>query len=368
MKIGFYSDLVLHNDMSIDANMEKKLFETTFNCANLECVIYSGEKKSSKKGICLYSKADDVGFLKKYNFHLVNLANNHIMDFGKQGLKQTLDCLEMKGIHNFGAGENSEVAYSPYVMEYEGESYAFWGFAWRYTGAVLAGRNKPGVAGVIKEKIKAAIGPYKSCDHRIAYFHFGTEFEDYPEPYLKDMIEELFAEDYLDLVLGNHPHCIQGVCKKKIGDREKTCFYSMGNFILPEEEYFKGRIKYPPKSHIGYGVLYDSKKDTCEVVPYKINENGTEVSLISEEEMGELLEKYSEPLKLGSQEYRCFYKQNRNNKKRYISINNDIVNNLMINGIILKFNVIYNLKDICKKGLRIFGYEINRGRKVKRAN
>jgi len=364
MKIGFYSDLVLHDDIMIDGKIERKLLESNFNCANLECPIYTGEKGGQKRGICLYSKAKDVSFLKKYNINMVNLANNHIMDFGIDGLKETMSCLEKNGIHFFGAGNNQEKAYKPCIINCGEETVAFWGFSWSDAGTVIAKKNKAGAAGVLKEKIKTAIEPYMGCDKKIAYFHFGVEFEDYPEPFLKDMIEELLEQNYLDLVLGNHPHCIQGIYEKDVNNEKKLCFYSMGNFVIPEEEYYKGRISYPEKSHVGFGVIYETETREYEMIPYKIDASGRRVEHLSLEEFEEKIAEYSKPLNQSYPEYKAFYKEVRNRKNRYVYSRNEFFNGIVFGLSHFRYIIIFEVKSMIKRIFRLFGYDIASGRKI----
>ena len=62
MKIGFYSDCVLGDEMVIDEKLQKKLICTDINVLNLEYILFTGVKKSKKDSICLYSKAKDFSF------------------------------------------------------------------------------------------------------------------------------------------------------------------------------------------------------------------------------------------------------------------------------------------------------------------
>lgn len=360
MKIGFYSDLVLGKDMALDSVIDRRMRETDLNFVNLECPLYSGKKVSRKKGVCLYSKADDLSFLSQYNVKAVNLANNHMMDFGPKGLQETMDKLDASGIAYFGAGESEEKACRPYFVSDGKKKIMITGFSWKYTGSVPAQKKTYGVAPISLEKIKRILEPYKAYDKKIAYFHFGTEFENFPEPYLKKLIEELLEEDYLDMVIGNHPHCIQGIYHKNVCGKEKVCFYSLGNFMIPEEEYYKGTLRYPEKSRLGFGVIYDSDKDGWELLPYHIEKRGKSLQASSMEELEEKIEAYSKPLYLSYAEYRQYYKKNRENKGRPLFWSNDTVNMLVSIPFITKARCFYFIYTSIKKMLWIAGFRIVR--------
>ena len=119
----------------------------------------------------------------------MNIANNHIMDFGFPGLQETLYKLKNEKIHFFRAGMNEEDAYQPYILTDECEEcVVVFGFCSKYTGAVLVKEdNKAGVAGIQIKKIKEWLQAYKEFEHRIAYLHFGNEYEELPRYYMKQM-------------------------------------------------------------------------------------------------------------------------------------------------------------------------------------
>lgn len=101
--------------------------------------------------------------------------------------------------------------------------------------------------------------------------HFGTEYEDYPEPYQKDIIDRLIKMDLVDIIIGNHPHCIQGYEDKKVKNKRKLIFYSLGNFILPEVKYDNKKLDFPNKSNFGFFVNIDFKNNLhYEIIPYKL--------------------------------------------------------------------------------------------------
>ena len=165
-------------------------------------------------------------------------------------------------------------------------------------------------------------------------------------------------EGYLDLIIGNHPHCIQGVFEKKENGNIKRCFYSLGNFILPEEEYHKGKLKYPPKSNLGFGIIYDTNTKEFEYVPYQIINQGREVKHSDKIELQQLLHTYSEPLKLQYKEYKKFYKINRYGKKRPMFVYSDSLNKLIVFPFLAKIYTRYAFVSCCKFLLNSFGFKV----------
>jgi poly-gamma-glutamate capsule biosynthesis protein CapA/YwtB (metallophosphatase superfamily) len=70
----------------------------------------------------------EVGGLVHAGFDVVSLANNHMMDWGGQGLRQTLSVIEGAGIAQCGAGQTAKAAREPAVIERNGISIAFLGY------------------------------------------------------------------------------------------------------------------------------------------------------------------------------------------------------------------------------------------------
>lgn len=168
--------------------------------------------------------------MKEAGFDAVSLANNHAIDYGRQGLLDTLDNVSQAGIGLFGAGHNEEEAYSPWVVEQGGKKFAFLGFSrivrsetWKAIG------DQPGVAETHQqERAVAAIKRAKETnDVVIVYPHWGTENTTKVEPYQRHLAQA-YIDAGADLIIGAHPHMLQGIEQYK----GKWIMYSLGNFIF----------------------------------------------------------------------------------------------------------------------------------------
>lgn len=168
--------------------------------------------------------------MKEAGFDAVSLANNHAIDYGRQGLLDTLDHVGQAGMGLFGAGRNEEEAYSPWVYEKDGKKFAFLGFSrivrsesWKAIG------DQPGVAETHqKERALAAIKRAKETnDVVIVYPHWGTENTTKVEPYQRNLAKA-YIDAGADLVIGAHPHMLQGIEMYN----GKWILYSLGNFIF----------------------------------------------------------------------------------------------------------------------------------------
>lgn len=161
---------------------------------------------------------------------IVSLANNHVLDFGQDVLSQTFDTLDQAGICYVGAGETVERASDWQTLEEGGTKVAFLS-ASRVIPVVDwdVRNNQPGVfttydPAMLVEQIEKAD---QENDMVIVYVHWGIEKAEMPEEYQRTMARQ-YIDAGADLVIGSHPHVLQGVEYYK----GVPVIYSLGNFMF----------------------------------------------------------------------------------------------------------------------------------------
>lgn len=195
-----------------------------------------------------------VTVLSDMGVDMVSLANNHILDYGREALEDTLNTLHQAGIPYGGAGMNYEEAKSLRIFEIKGKKL----------GVLCASRvipvsdwnataGKPGVfttydpTNLIKE-IKAA---KKQCDLVLVYVHWGVERQELPESYQQTMARQ-YIDSGADMVIGAHPHIWQGIEFYK----GKPIAYSLGNLIFSNTtETALLKIEISEENQMGLTVL-----------------------------------------------------------------------------------------------------------------
>lgn len=197
---------------------------------NLETPVTTGGVGAADKQFVFKGPPKALDALKKAGVDAVNLANNHTLDQGEDGLRDTLSHLTQRGIPYVGAGLNSKEAYSAQYFERKGIKIALLGFTrvipksdW------MAGKNKPGLASVYDsaEGLKAIAQAKKQADLVVVVVHWGKErIEQYDSK--QQSLGHSFIDAGADLVIGGHPHVLQGVEPYK----GKWIVYSTGNFIF----------------------------------------------------------------------------------------------------------------------------------------
>jgi len=189
--------------------------------ANLEGPISDkGTKVGSKYSFRM--KPEVAEALSKANINIVNLANNHIFDYGKIAFEDTLKNLEKNNINYFG---NS---YEPLIVEKEEVKIGFLGFS-DFLKHLKVKENKIGIA-VIDDNLSGIIKKAKEkVDILIISFHWGEEYKKIANERQRKLAK-IAIDSGADLVIGHHPHVIQNIEKYK----DKFIFYSLGNFIFDQ--------------------------------------------------------------------------------------------------------------------------------------
>ena len=164
---------------------------------------------------------------------IVSLANNHMFDHGEDALLDTLDTLAALNLPFVGAGRNIEEASAAHTFEREGMKITFLSATQieRLGNPDTRGATEtlPGVFrclndGLLCEKIKEAKA---SSDIVVAYVHWGTESTEKVDEHQKKLAKNI-AEAGADLIIGDHPHVLQGI--DTAGG--VPVIYSLGNYLF----------------------------------------------------------------------------------------------------------------------------------------
>ncbi|MGC9365550.1 MAG: CapA family protein [bacterium] len=206
------------------------LIDGDINYCNLETTVIAHNRLSAAdKSYCFRIHPNGVKHLCDIGFNLFSLANNHMEDYGKQGVVETVQNMkEISRYYNLaysGAGENLEQATRPSILEVRGYRIAFSSIGF---SGLPAYQSSPGVATpnyfeTICERLAA-----EDADYRILAMHRGQERDPYVQGYQMEIARRAMDEYGIDLVIGNHPHIAQAVEYRE----GKMAFYSLGNFLM----------------------------------------------------------------------------------------------------------------------------------------
>ncbi len=264
------------------------LKNSDFAVANLELPLTESNVPSTKTGPCLRGKPADLLVLKKAGLSAVSLANNHILDFGAQGLLDTLAAANAGDFPTFGAGKTADEAAKPFITSIKGWRIGFLSFAEEEFN--IAYHNTPG-ANLFDpyrslEQIRAA---KEQCDYLIVLYHGGIEHYEYPSPLLQKKCRAMVREG-ADLLLCQHSHCI-GTGESYQG---AEIIYGQGNAIFGQRRLERWNMGMLVTAYLEE----ESTSVSCRV--FEAGERG--ISFVSEEKNAARLQKMAEQSKCLSDE------------------------------------------------------------------
>ena len=153
---------------------------------------------------------------------IVNLGNNHILNFGQEGLSQTYRYLEDSGLPHFGYTQPAQEELSYVFKEINSITFGFVNYNQFVTGG--------------QEQAFSDIAEIRdSVEVLVVYTHWGNEYVQ-ENQVIKDLAHQ-FIDAGADLVIGSHPHVVQGV-EDYMG---KKTYYSLGNFVF--DQYFEEGVQ-----------------------------------------------------------------------------------------------------------------------------
>ncbi len=168
--------------------------------------------------------------LKFAGFDVLSLANNHIFDWGRLAMEDTLTKLKESQIEYVGAGFSKEEAFSPKIIEKKGTKIAFLAFSDLGEKSWEAKENSSGIVFLNKENLEKTIKDAKNkADIIVVSMHFGDEYKSQPNAQQK-YFAKLAVDLGANLVIGHHPHVVQPIEKYK----NSYIAYSLGNFIFDQ--------------------------------------------------------------------------------------------------------------------------------------
>lgn len=241
------------------------LFGSDLACANLETPVSPssppGFLPASILGpMALNSTPEMLDRITKggKGLSLFSTANNHCLDQGEAGLRETLEVLDARGLGHVGTARSPEERDAVVMVERGGVKLAFVSFTFALNWKALPeGReylanyvrlNRPDAdLGPIMAQVAAARAA--GADAVVACLHWSLEFESYPTRNVVAMGHRLI-ELGIDVIIGNHPHGIQPIERHSYvdratgGPREGLILYALGDLITVRDGIL-------PNSHLG---------------------------------------------------------------------------------------------------------------------
>ena len=218
-------------NQAFDQGLLEQMRNADIFMINNEFTFTSRGTPTVNKKFTFRANPGNVSMYEEMGVDIVSVANNHIYDYGEISLLDTLDTLEQAEIPYVGAGRNLQEAMTPVYYITNGMKIAFVSAtqiernsvpdtkeATQDSAGVLRCMNPDNLLLVIEEA-------KKNSDYVILYIHWGTESQEAID-WLQEQQAPIYAQAGVDLIIGDHPHCLQ----KMDSVEGVPVIYSLGNF------------------------------------------------------------------------------------------------------------------------------------------
>jgi hypothetical protein len=207
---GSFPDEVKKNGYEYIFKNVKSIFGSDdLTIVNLETTLTNATAMASKK-FRFKGSPDYTKIITSGSIEAVNIANNHIRDYLTKGYSDTVASLKNAGIGYFGYNNK-------YIKEIKGIRIGCLGYEGWNNNSSTKKAIKDDIAYLRKNGAKLII----------VSFHWGEERKYYPNSIQKEL-GKYTIDSGADLVLGHHPHVVQGIQTYK----GKNIVYSLGNFAF----------------------------------------------------------------------------------------------------------------------------------------
>ena len=220
-----------HGDDYLFSCIAETLRSADFVVANLEGPITSfnsmstGSTVGTPENFTFTFPTSTAELLYRHNIRLVSLGNNHILNFGREGLLQTKDWLERAGVDYFGdpdVGESERVT----RLMLRGIPFSFVNWSdWIPIGKPSASNGAGELGNSVVEQIGTEAGLGRIV---VVYTHWGEEYVP-PTERMKRLAHD-FVDAGAEIVIGSHPHIVQ----EHEVFKDKHIYYSLGNFVFDQ--------------------------------------------------------------------------------------------------------------------------------------
>jgi poly-gamma-glutamate synthesis protein (capsule biosynthesis protein) len=218
------------------AGVRDRLRAADVAVANLESILLDrGRTTDTTNAMQFAGPVEALGMMRAAGLDILGTANNHIWDFGRAGLEESMLHLDTAGFQRPGTGRTRDEAWRPGVVRAKGWTVAVYSLTaiFNYTNLTVVGHPAECCVAwadtVLARERFRAVRDSLGADAVIVSLHAGLEYRAVPELAVVALARGLVRAG-ADAVIGHHPHVPQGI---EVVDGRPIA-YSLGNFVFKQ--------------------------------------------------------------------------------------------------------------------------------------
>lgn len=254
-------------------NIRERITSADFSFVNFESpIVEDGYKPIPKCGPNLRCTPEAAEAIRYAGFTGVTLANNHILDYGPEGLHRTIECCNEQNLDIVGVGDNLKEAGKVLYLEKDGKTLAVVNCCEHEFS--IATETEAGANPLNPTQQFYSIREARSkADYVLVIVHGGHEHFQLPSPRMQETYR-FFIDAGADAAVNHHQHCYSGYEVYK----GKPIFYGIGNFCFDSHQPLSDTW------YEGYMVMlqFDKERVAFNIYPYTQCRNDLSVFLLDE--------------------------------------------------------------------------------------
>lgn len=249
-------------------NLREEIKSVDFSFVNFESpIVEDAYKPIPKCGPNLHCTPEAAEAIKFAGFTGVTMANNHILDFGTNGLHKSVACCKNQGLEVVGVGNSLKDAEEILYIKKSGKTLAVINCCEHEFSIATETESGANPLNPVRQ-FYAIQEAKKNADYVLVIVHGGYEHYQLPSPRMQETYR-FFIDAGADAVVNHHQHCYSGYETYK----GKPIFYGLGNFCFDIEP-----IKDNTTWNFGYMVELNLE-DSIEFKLYPYNQYGKKATI-----------------------------------------------------------------------------------------
>lgn len=315
---------------SVLGEVKDILSNVDYSIVNFECPVVEGNGEKIKKcGPNLCCSTESFKAIKWVGFNAVTLANNHIRDYGEEGIQKTISKCKQFNIDYVGCGYNLKEASQILYKRINDQTIAIINCC-EQEFSIATSKNAGSNPLEPIRQFYAIRKAKEKADYVIVIVHGGHEMYQLPSTRMQETYR-FFVDSGADAVINHHQHCFSGYEMYN----NKPILYGLGNFC------FDKKIKKDSIWYEGYMVILDfSQEINITIIPYVQCKENPSISLLDNSDKMQVLERITILNKIISDKDLLIEKENNyyTNCKSWSAScflsNNKIINTLIRRGVL----------------------------------
>lgn len=317
---------------SVLGDIRSSVMDADYRIVNFECPVSERNGKAIvKKGPNLRCSEKGLEAARWVGFDCVTLANNHFLDYGDEGVTNTLAACKKYGLDTVGGGMNVTEASKVLYREIGGKKLAIVNCCEHESSIATDKSAGSNPLNPIKQYY-SIVEAKNTADYVLVIVHGGHEMWQFPSPRMVQTYR-FFIDAGADVVVNHHQHCFSGYEVYN----GKPIFYGLGNFCFDKPEYYKGlwELGYMVRIHLSETISFD-------ILPYEqCKEDPIVRKLDTHEEIDRRLAEINEIIaddnKLSMETARYFSKNPRSVRLAFEPYHGRVCSKLFLSGLLPGF-------------------------------